>query len=206
MTHDNKRFDSRRMQVLTGAERWSEWDPPRFLARLGLHAGQSVVDIGSGPGFWTQPLAEIVGPKGTVWALDASQEMLDALAARNLPAQVHLLRSELPKIDLPGHTIDLAWTAFVFHEVETPEELARELHRVVMPTGRVLVLDWRPDAESEKGPPRAHRLAPMQVMAWLNTAGFTRAEQIWQDADHYLIEGKVEQVYGEKESDRHRIP
>lgn len=194
MEPNNKRFDSHRHQVLTTAERWAQWDPPRFIAHFGLETGQSVLDLGSGPGFWTLPLAEIVGPAGNVWALDASQDMLDALASRNPPAQVHLLRTELPKVALPDHSIDLAWTAFVFHEVEPPEELARELHRVLKPAGRVLVLDWRTDAKSEKGPPRAHRLSPGQVVAWLRGVGFTRVEQIWQDADNYLIEGKTDQV------------
>ncbi len=193
MAHDHKRFDAHHHQILTSAERWAQWDPPRFLARLGLEKGQSVLDLGSGPGFWTLPLAELVGPEGSVWALDASQEMLDILASRNPTAQVHLLRTELPKIALPNHFADLAWTAFVFHEVEPPEELARELRRVLKPAGRVLILDWRPDAESEKGPQRAHRLAPEQVMAGLREVGFTSVEQIWQDADNYLIEGKTKQ-------------
>ncbi len=194
MALNSKRFDAHRHPALTTPERWAQWDPPRFLARFGLGPGLSVLDLGSGPGFWTLPLAELVGPAGNVWALDASQEMLDAVASRNPPAQVHLLRSELPKVALPDHSIDLAWTAFVFHEVEPPEELARELHRVLKPAGRSLILDWRPDAQSEKGPPRAQRLEPEQVMAWLRKVGFTRVEQTWQDADNYLIEGKTEPV------------
>ncbi len=194
MVHDNNRFDTQRHQILTSAERWAQWDPPRFLAGLGLKQGQSVLDLGSGPGFWTLPLAELVGSEGKVWALDASQELLDILASRNPPAQVHLQRTELPKIALPDQSVDVAWVAFVFHEVEPPEELAQELRRVLKPAGRVLVLDWRPDGESEKGPPREHRLTPEQVMAWLRGVGFTSAQQIWQDADDYLIEGKIEQV------------
>ncbi len=192
MPHDEKRFDPHRQQVLTSAERWAQWDPPRFLARLGVHAGQAVLDLGSGPGFWTMPLAGIVGPTGRVWALDVSQELLEALASRNPPPQVHPLRTELPKIALPDHSVDLAWMAFVFHEVEPPEELARELRRVIKLAGRVLVLDWRPDGQSEKGPPRAHRLTPEQVMTRLREAGFARVAQTWQDVDNYLVEAKNE--------------
>ncbi len=194
ISHDDRRFDPRHRQILTSAERWAQWDPPQFLARLGIHAGQSVADLGSGPGFWTLPLAELVGPTGQVWALDASQEMLDALASHNPPEQVRLLRAELPKLALPDGSIDLVWTAFVFHEVQPPEELARELHRVLKPGGRAIILDWRPDATSEKGPPRAHRFMPDQVASWLRAAGFARAEKTWQDADNYIIEGHREQA------------
>jgi len=144
--------------------------------------------LGCGPGFWTLPLAELVGESGHVWAVDVSQELLDALAARNPPLQVRLQRTELPTIDVPDASVDLAWVAFVFHEVDLLENLASELRRVLRLGARVAVLEWRPDAESDQGPPRAHRLTPEQVMAWLRAAGFATARQTWQDADSYLVE------------------
>jgi ubiquinone/menaquinone biosynthesis C-methylase UbiE len=144
--------------------------------------------LGSGPGFWTLPLAEIVGETGLVWALDVSQELLDALAARNPPPQVRLLHTELPQITLPDASVDLAWLALVYHEVEPPEQLVTELLRVVRGGGHVAILDWRPDAESDAGPPRAHRVRPDQVIARLQAAGFMQAVQTWQDTDYYLVE------------------
>ncbi len=188
MAHNDKRFDPRRQHTLLNSDRLAKWDPPRFLARFGLQPGQTVLDLGSGPGFWTLPLAEIVGSTGWVWAVDGSQELLDALAARNPPPQVHLVLSELPQIALPDTSVDLAWVAFVFHEVEPPEQLTAELRRVVRADGRVAVLEWRPDAESEAGPPRAHRVRPDQVIARLQADGFVRAAQTWQDADNFLVE------------------
>ncbi len=190
MSHDERRFDPKRQHHLLNSERQAHWNPPRFLARFGLRPGQTVLDLGCGPGFWTLPLAELVGETGQVWAMDASQELLDALAARNPPPQVRLARAELPAIDVPDASVDLAWVAFVFHEVEPPERLASELRRVLRPGARVAVLEWRPDAESDQGPPRAHRLTPEQVMAWLRAAGFA-AHETWHDADAYLIEASA---------------
>jgi hypothetical protein len=45
----------------------------------------------------------------------------------------------------------------------------------------------QPDAESDQGPPRAHRLTPEQVIAWLRAAGL-EAHETWHDADAYLVE------------------
>lgn len=188
MAHQDKRFDPKRVQVLLDPDRLAKWDPPRFLKRFGIQPGQTVLDLGSGPGFWTLPLAEIVGPAGEVWALDVSRELLDALAERKPPAHVRLLHSELPKIALPDATVDFAWIASVFHEVEPAEELAAELRRVVRPAGRVAVLEWRPDASGEGGPPREHRVGPDQVIARLQAAGFAEPKQTWQDADNFLVE------------------
>ncbi len=141
MSHNEKRFDPQRQQRLLSADRQAYWNPPQFLTRFDLKPGQTVLDLGAGPGFWTLPLAEIVGATGQVWAIDVSQELLDTLASRNPPAQVKLKQSELPIIDLPDASSDFAWLAFVFHEVEPPEKLASELRRVLRSGSRVAVLD-----------------------------------------------------------------
>lgn len=185
---EERRFNPDNQGALLNAQRWERWDPPRFLARLNLQAGQTVLDLGCGPGFWTLPLAKIVGPQGTVWALDVSQEMLDALAARHPPSQVRLLRNELPAIDLPDGSIDWIWAAFLIHEVEPPEQLAAEMRRVTRPGGRVAVLEWRPDAQNNHGPPRSHRLRAEQASEYLQAAGFQEAILRWQDEEVYLIE------------------
>ncbi len=188
MPHDDKRFDPQRQHRLLSAERHAYWNPPQFLSRFDVHPGQTVLDLGAGPGFWTVPLAEMVGATGQVWAVDVSQELLDTLASREPPAQVKFKRSELPTIDLPAAFSDFAWLAFVFHEVEPPEKLASELRRVLRLGARVAVLVWRPDAETEHGPPRTDRVTPEQVIGWLTTAGFTSAQETWHDPDNYLVE------------------
>jgi ubiquinone/menaquinone biosynthesis C-methylase UbiE len=190
MSPDDRRFDHHKMHILIDPEREARWDPLRFLSRLAIQSGQSVLDLGSGPGFWSLPLAEIVGVDGTIWALDVSQEMLDLLAERNPPAQVHLLRAELPQIELPTSSLDWVWAAFVFHEVTPPETLASEMRRLLKKNGAVVVLDWRPDAITEVGPPRHHRLSVEQVTKYLREAGFTSVTQNWQDDDTYLLEAR----------------
>jgi ubiquinone/menaquinone biosynthesis C-methylase UbiE len=190
MTLDDRRFDHHKMDMLMSADRHQRWDPSNFINRFDIHPGASVLDLGSGPGFWTFPLVDRVGATGTVWALDVSQEMLDELAKRNPPEQVHLLHSELPKINLPDSILDWIWTAFVFHEVTPPQKLAEEMFRVAKAEGVVAVLDWRHDAAGESGPPPHHRLSAAQVAKFLREAGFRSVENTWQDDDAYLIEAR----------------
>ena len=190
MNLDDRRFDHRKMDMLMGADRQARWNPSTFINRFDIHPGASVLDLGSGPGFWTFPLADKVGAQGAVWALDVSREMLDELAKRNPSKQVRLLQSELPKIDLPDLSLDWIWAAFVFHEVTPPQKLADGMFRVAKAEGVVAVLDWRPDAAGESGPPRHHRLSVEQVAGFLREAGFRSVERTWQDEDAYLIQAR----------------
>lgn len=59
------------------------WRPRALDAwrRGGFTVGQTILDIGCGPGFAALDLAEIVGPTGRVIALDRSRRFLDALEA-----------------------------------------------------------------------------------------------------------------------------
>jgi ubiquinone/menaquinone biosynthesis C-methylase UbiE len=191
VTFEDRRFPPEKMQALMSEERHARWNPAGLLARLKIPPGASVLDLGCGPGFWTFPLAEAVGAKGRVWALDTSQEMLDELKRRNPPEQVRTLRCELPKIDLLDHSLDWIWGAFVLHEVDPPEELAREMLKTLKPGGALALLDWRPDGLGESGPPRHHRLPVEQVVKVFSEAGFHSVAQTWQDDDGYLVEART---------------
>ena len=186
MKKDNRRFDPQKKGMLVGPERLARWNPTHLLPLAGLRADQSALDLGCGPGFWTLPMAEIVGKNGQVIALDASPEMLRSLAAQSPPAHVRLVQGELPVISLPDASVDFIWAAMVFHEVTPAASLAREVRRVLRPGHRLAVLEWRTDAASSIGPPHGHRLSPAQMHACLLSAGFHEFQLPWQDEDTYL--------------------
>lgn len=182
-----RRFNPEHRAGLISDERQARWQPANLLTLAGLRTGHVALDLGSGPGFWTLPMAEIVGVQGKVIALDVSPEMLAALIEQEPPAHVRPMAAELPGIPLPDSSVDFIWSAFVFHEVEPPAALALEMRRVLRRDGCLNVLDWRTDAKSESGPPRHHRLSAQKVENFLRAAGFTSVQPAWQDDDTYLL-------------------
>lgn len=186
MKKDNRRFDPQKKGMLVDPERLARWNPTHLLQLAGLQTAQAALDLGCGPGFWTLPMAEIVGKNGQVIALDASPEMLRSLAAQSPPAHVSLMQGELPVISLPDASVDFIWAALVFHEVTPAALLAREARRVLRPGHRLAILEWRTDAASSMGPPRGHRLSPEQMRTCLLSAGFQEFHLLWQDDDTYL--------------------
>lgn len=188
MSDNDKRFDPQKRHGLLSEERQTRWNPPQFLQQFAIQPGQTALDLGCGPGFWTLPLADIVGSSGKVWALDVSQEMLDTLPEQQPPAHVIPVLGELPQIGLETAVVDLIWAAFVYHEVEIG--LTDKMWRVTRPGGQVTILEWRPDAADQSGPPGDHRVWPDDVMQALKQTGFSQVKEIWQDADAYLITAK----------------
>ncbi len=89
-------------------------------------------------------------------------------------------------------SVDFIWNAFVAHEVAALDVHMREMRRV---GNRAAILDWRPDAVGESGPPRSHRLKPQVVIDALLANGFHTAVQTWQDDDTFLIEAIAMKSY-----------
>jgi len=59
------------------------WRPRALDAwrRAGFTVGQTLIDVGCGPGYASLDLAEMVGPSGRIVAIDRSRRFLDALEA-----------------------------------------------------------------------------------------------------------------------------
>jgi ubiquinone/menaquinone biosynthesis C-methylase UbiE len=104
--------------------------------------GQTVVDVGCGPGFLVHELAKAVGPEGQVIGVDISDTML-ALARRRCAGLNHVRLENAEARDLPlaNEALDVACALQVYGYVKELDEALEELRRVVRPGGHVVILD-----------------------------------------------------------------
>jgi predicted methyltransferase len=169
----------------SGAEQWAKifddpqrdaWQKPHeVIQALKLKADAVVADIGSGTGYFSIRLAHMV-PKGKVYGLDAEPDMVKYLADRAKRAGLNNVKAVLVK---PGDAAlpekaDLVILVDVYHHIEKREAYFRELQRSLKPGGRLAVIDFTMD--SPEGPPKAARIAPEQVKAELQAAGYALKE------------------------------
>jgi arsenite methyltransferase len=112
------------------------------LALLAPRRGERILDVGSGPGYLVEALAAAVGPEGAVHGIDPSPAMT-ALAARRagaLPA-VSLAEGAAEFLPYPDAELDAVVSTQVYEYVADIPRAFAELHRVLRPGGRVLLLD-----------------------------------------------------------------
>ncbi len=176
---NEKRFPASQAQRLEDPERLVWLPPTAALAALALKSGQTVADVGAGTGYFAIPLAQTVGSNGVVYAVDAQEKMLEWISAKMVKEglkNIVLVHAEASATTLPSATCDLYLTANVWHELDDREAVLLEAKRVLKSTGRIAILDWRPDVERIAGPPIDHRIASADVQTELNQSGFSNVE------------------------------
>lgn len=180
--------DPRNKDHLLSEERHTRLQPRALLRSLGLKAGDTVADIGCGPGFFTLPAAEIVGPEGVVVAADIQGEMLTTVrmrAAEQGLSNVRLIKSGETELPLPAQSFDLVIAAFVLHEVPKHATFLRKMGRLLKSSGRLAVLEWQKH-ETEFGPPIEDRIAPDELIADATAAGLRLSKRRELGDDQYL--------------------
>jgi precorrin-6B methylase 2/cytochrome c553 len=155
-------------------QRDAEERPDLLMSALQIHPGATVADVGSGTGYFTWRLAEQVGPKGKVYAVDVQQSMLDltkkAVAARKLTNVEYVLATD-SSARLPERSVDLVFIAYAYHEFGDPDAMMASIRRALKPGGRVVILEY---AKESKIAPASllHKMSFEEIRRELEPMGF----------------------------------
>jgi SAM-dependent methyltransferase len=123
------------------------WRPKALAAwqRAGFTVGQTILDVGCGPGYASLDLAELVGPTGRVIAVDRSRRFLDVLSARAEArglSNIEVHELDLERDELPEVAVDAAWCRWVFAFMRNPRDLLSRVAGVVRGGGRVVMHEY----------------------------------------------------------------
>lgn len=128
---------------------WSDSLAPAQTCLLGMAKAQPsehILDLASGTGLVTFPLAEAVGPQGRVVATDLSAGMIDTLrgeADQRGFTQVEAFRADAERLDdVEDGTFDLVTCALGLMYCPDPAKVMTETLRVLKPGGRAVFAVW----------------------------------------------------------------
>jgi ubiquinone/menaquinone biosynthesis C-methylase UbiE len=130
---------------LDSDDREQKQKPRELLAGIGVAKGQTIADIGSGPGFMEPYFLEAVGPSGKVYAEDIQQDFLDQVKAKikeNGWKNVETILGGQTDPKLPKGQIDLAFILDAYHHFEEPQKTLAHILESLAPGGRLAVIDF----------------------------------------------------------------
>lgn len=109
-----------------------------------IKEGQTVLDLGCGPGMFSMAMAEMVGEKGKVIAVDIQDEMLQMLRQKiehtELESRIRTHKSSPDKIGI-SEKADFALAFYMVHEVPDKERFLREVATILKPQGKLLIVE-----------------------------------------------------------------
>ncbi len=145
------------------------WREPAQAAwdKAGIGPGQTVVDIGCGPGYATLDLAQRVGPKGRVIAIDRSRRFLDFLLAQAQARglnNIECLERDLDADRLPERCADHVWSRWVFIFVRSPRALLARVQKMLRPGGTLILHEYSDYASWRSEPASAEIAAFVQAV------------------------------------------
>jgi ubiquinone/menaquinone biosynthesis C-methylase UbiE len=123
---------------------------PLLVAKAGLREGERVLDVACGTGVVTRLAAAQVGTAGQVIGLDLNPGMLARARASSAPeaAVVEWREGDAGALSFSAATFDAVFCQLGLQYFPDRQQAAREMYRVLKPTGRLVVLVWRALAHS----------------------------------------------------------
>jgi 2-polyprenyl-3-methyl-5-hydroxy-6-metoxy-1,4-benzoquinol methylase len=123
------------------------FENPDKLLKPHITSGMTVLDVGSGMGFFSLPIARMVGAEGKVICVDVQEKMLKSLEKRARKAGLSdrietriCLQSSLGLDDL-NEEIDFALAFAVVHEVPNVTQFFDDLFNKLKPSGKLLLAE-----------------------------------------------------------------
>lgn len=155
-------LDTLRTLDAVEAERDGWQRPGDVLRALELKPGNSVVDLGSGAGYFTLKISPLVGNKGRVLAVDLRRLSLSFLWIRSVlrkPRNIHVAVADEDDPHLEGEIADAVLISNTYHEFRNPRATMAHVFAALRAGGRLVIVDRGRGGASE-----GHE-APLEAVA-----------------------------------------
>lgn len=133
-------------------------NPEKILFEIGIEEGAKVADFGSGAGYFTIPLAQVVGDEGKVWAVDVLRSALEIIESKAKIGRLFNIETVRGNLEMLGgsklkeKSVDLTLLANILFQSQKHSEILEEAKRVLKVGGKLVIIDWIPEQCHLLGP------------------------------------------------------
>lgn len=148
--------------------------PHEVMTALNLKSGEVIADIGAGSGYFTFRIAHHVGPKGKVFAVDVSPDMIRHVNRRIRDLKTANVVSILADPDDPllaEQSVNRFFICNVWHHVENPSKYLAALKKMLKPAGEIVMIDFH-KKDLPFGPPVQMKIAREDLIKQMEANGF----------------------------------
>ncbi|MBE0664400.1 MAG: methyltransferase domain-containing protein [Candidatus Aminicenantes bacterium] len=127
--------------------------PQEVMDAVGVKEGMVIGEFGAAYGRFTLPLAARVGETGCIYANDIEESSLEFLRKRCRKAGLKNVRTILGEYEdplFPKGSLDMAFSALVYHEIESPVVFLKNLIPALKPNAPIVIVDNAPGKNTEK--------------------------------------------------------
>lgn len=157
-------------------DKWMKIDD--FLNITKVSTGYAVADVGCHEGYLTMHLAQQVGTKGKVYAVDVNNYRLEKLKKHATKRKLQNITTILGDYDdpkLPSNTLDMVYVVDTYHEMTDYKEMLAHFYKSLKPEGTIVLLEKikkHKTGKSRSEQVSAHTLSMHYVKKELQEAGF----------------------------------
>ena len=138
-------IDATRKYFDSIADKWDGWQDEQAmhpqlrkgLQGFGLHANETVLDLGCGTGILTRALLAELNTEGRVFAVDLAPEMIVRAQKQTQDGRVRFMEAAATAIPLDNNKVDRVVCYSTWPHITDVEEALEELKRVLRPGGEL---------------------------------------------------------------------
>ncbi len=138
------------LSLLNPQRRWLHAPVGALLRLFRVKEGDTVLELGPGPGYFTIEAGRLVGSAGRVICVDVQPGMVSVLEQRLRDAHVanvHPVAGDATRLPLADHCVDAAFLVTVLGEIHDRPAAMVELRRVMKPGGVLSIMEGLNDPD-----------------------------------------------------------
>lgn len=167
-------------------------NPQEIINEAEVPAGAIVADFGCGSGYFSIPVAQIVGEEGIIYSLDILPQALEEVQSK--AKSLGLTNIILKRVNLENENgsgfgkEELDWVIMkdVLFQNKKKSNIIREAYRVLKPGGKALVMEWN-SKDSSVGPDKNVRIPEKELLELVGEEKFVLDKKINAGDFHYAF-------------------